>query len=266
MRAVTASTSGTTDYKIVSQFVEDVRSFAGQAVTYSFWAKAGSGTPSIAIGLLQNFGSGGSSLVSTYVNKIAITTSWARYSVSFTVPSVAGKTIGAGSYLGLRFWFSAGSDFNSFTGSLGNQSGTFDIWGVQLEAGSVATPFRRNAPSLQGELAACQRYYYRATSNGSSPIYCSGGAYSSTTTVGSFNLPVAMRVPPTSIDYSAARFFVFANAAGYTGGTFTLNNPGSTTTTVELAYIHGSGVFTNGWAGVFGGNGSGSYVGFSAEL
>ena len=60
-------------------------------------------------------------------------------------------------YLELRFWFDAGSSFNSRTNSLGQQSGTFDIAQVQLEAGSVATPFEIRP--IGTELLMCQRYY-----------------------------------------------------------------------------------------------------------
>jgi hypothetical protein len=142
--------------------IEDVRNLAGQTVTFSYFAKADA-AKSVAIELTQNFGSGGSSSVNTFVAKQAITTSWARYSHTVTVPSIAGKTVGAGSFIDLRFWLSAGSNFNARTDSLGQQSITFDTFGWQLEAGSVATPFKRHAPSLQGELAACQRYFERVT-------------------------------------------------------------------------------------------------------
>jgi hypothetical protein len=129
------------------QRIEDVRTLAGQVATLSFWAKAASPL-TLSSNLFQGFGSGGSSdNVFTSKNN-SITTSWQRFTHTFTVPSVSGKTIGAGSFLS-PYFVSATLNTN------------LDIWGVQLEAGSTATPFRRNANSLQGELAACQRYYQR---------------------------------------------------------------------------------------------------------
>ena len=152
---------------VMEQPIEDVRTFANQTVTLSFWAKANSGTPSIGYDFYQSFGSGGSGTIGGIgAGKVAITTSWQRYSVTINVPSISGKTLGAGNCLILRFWFSSGSDYNSLNGSLGLQSNTFDIWGVQVEQGSTVTPFRRNANSIQGELAACQRYYYRMGGGG----------------------------------------------------------------------------------------------------
>jgi hypothetical protein len=212
MQAVTASTSGTNDYKIVSQYIEDVRTFAGQTTTFSFWAKAASGTPKIAIEAFQSFGSGGSANVFTYGGQVTLSTSWARYSLTIAIPSVSGKTIGAGSFLGMRFWLSAGSDFNSRTGSLGNQNATFQIWGVQLEAGSTATAFQTATGTVQGELAACQRYYSKSYMQGTAVptnTQTTGtevGIAQSAVTSGSIfalvRLPIVMRVAPSVTVYS----------------------------------------------------------------
>jgi hypothetical protein len=131
----------------LTQRIEDVRTFAGQTVTLSFFAKAAT-AGTIAITFDQLFGSGGSSGAGGIGQNASITTSWNRFILTFTIPSIVGKTVGSGSYLDLVF---------NMPALFGNN--TLDIWGVQLEAGNVATPFRRNAPSLQAELAACQRYY-----------------------------------------------------------------------------------------------------------
>jgi hypothetical protein len=144
--------------------VEDVRTFAGQTVTLSFWAKANTGTPFVAATIYQAFGTGGSTGAYNYasVKKLAITTSWARYSFTIPLASLSGKTIGTGSSNEIYIWTSAGPSYDTQTDSMGIQSTTIDIWGVQLEAGAVATPFTTATGTLAGELAACQRYYEKS--------------------------------------------------------------------------------------------------------
>jgi hypothetical protein len=208
-RTVVASGNTAGSGAVLDQKIEDVRRFAGETVTVSFWAKADA-TKSMSIELLQNFGSGGSATVNITPSKVALTTSWARYSYTVAVPSIAGKTIGTNSFFALYLWYDAGSDFNARTGSLGNQSGTFDIWGVQLEADSVATPFKRNAPSIQAELAACQRYL--PTIQTPSGEFASGFAYSTTKALFPIVFPVTPRKQPTGITVSSAGHFTVRSA------------------------------------------------------
>jgi hypothetical protein len=156
-RVVSSGQSATSDLSVFYQKIEDVRTFANSTITVSFWAKAGSGTPKVALEFLQNFGSGGSTFVTTYVSQATLSTSWARYSFTGTVPNINGKTVGSSSYFQPIIWVSGGSTYNSRTGSLGIQNNTFDFWGVQVERGSVATPFEQRP--IGTELALCQRYY-----------------------------------------------------------------------------------------------------------
>jgi hypothetical protein len=205
-RLLTTGQSGASVYSILTQKIEDIRTIADQTVTVSFWAKAASGTPKIAIEFFNYFGSGGSPSASTqtYAGQVTLSTSWARYTVTVTLPSLSGKTLGTdnNSSLNLQLWVSAGTDFNSRTGSLGIQSNTFDIWGVQLEAGSIATPFQTATGTIQGELAACQRYYYRLTPTSVPGRLGVGSVTSSTTAEIMFPFPVTMRTTPTAIEQS----------------------------------------------------------------
>ena len=251
------------------QRIEDVRTFAGQTVTVSFWAQAGTGTPSISVELQQNFGTGGSpsSTVNTLIAspaKQAITTSWVRYSYTISVPSISGKTIGTdnNSSLVLGIYVSAGSNFNARTGSLGIQSNTFNIWGVQVEAGSVATAFQTATGTIQGELAACQRYYARwSNPNNNYPNMGMGSSISTTVNNIIVVFPTEMRVKPTAIDYSAISSG--DNVTGYTGGTFTIGNGYTKNTVVQ--YTHGSAVFTQYRVAFIYADTNG-YLGLSAEL
>ena len=196
-----------------SQKIENVRTLAGQTATLSFWAKAASGTPKIAFEYTQSFGTGGSpsSSVSTVpIGTVTLTTSWARYSINIAIPSLSGKTIGTTdgtSYLEIGFWLSAGSSFASRASSIGIQNNTIGVWGVQLEAGSVATSFTTATGTLSGELAACQRYYYRLTPGITNGLFVAGSGLTTTDIRYALKLPVTMRTIPTALDAAAVGKF-----------------------------------------------------------
>jgi hypothetical protein len=174
------TTSGTSSSDN-GQYIEDVRTFAGQTVTMSVWVKVSTGTHTLTPQLVQRFGSGGSSAGATSGTAFTATTSWQRYSATVTLPSVSGKTIGAGSSL----------QFRLDLGTTGVKQ--FSYWGWQVEAGSVATAFQTATGTLQGELAACQRYYFQDAA----AVLNAQQAVAATTVYGVYYLPVVMRANPT---------------------------------------------------------------------
>jgi hypothetical protein len=196
-RLVTSGQSGVNDYASIEQPIEDVRTFAGQTVTVSFWAKASTGTPNVGLTVSQYFGSGGSSVVYTSPAVQAITSSWVRYSFNVSVPSISGKTITTSSSLSLWLETSVGTSISAAGfAAVGIQNVTIDIWGVQVEAGSTATAFQTATGTIQGELAACQRYFRIVK-------YGILGACVSTTTVQLAIYHASMRTAPT-LSVSAA--------------------------------------------------------------
>jgi hypothetical protein len=173
------TTGGNVTCSVFNYPIEDVRTFAGQTVTISFWMKT-STAKTFTMTIRQDFGSGGSSVVdqtATYTT----TTSWQRFTQTFNLASISGKTIGTNNYLLFQPI--------SYTSQTGNFD--VDIWGVQLEAGAVATPFKRNSPSIAAEFAACQRYYQRY--QGGIGCSLSGIGYSGSQILVGFSLPVTLR-------------------------------------------------------------------------
>jgi hypothetical protein len=231
--------------------VEDVRTLAGQTVTFSFWAKSAT-AQSITNGITQNFGAGGSSDVYVLSSGVAITTSWARYSYTVSMPSISGKTVASNSFLQL-----------SWNGAINN---ALDIWGVQLEAGSVATAFQTATGTIQGELDACRRYFVRYGGNTSTEFFGTGMAYAA----GSVFLYVPhrpfMRTSPVGTFAAGSNFRMFNS---------TMSGAAAATTVAADVYSPtGSTLLITGGSGLTAGNASSiqsslttnATLDFSAEL
>ena len=240
LRHVVSSLAGAGNHCVITQRIEGVETLAGQTATLSFWAKADS-NKNIATELFQYFGTGGSP--SAFISSIGVTThslttSWQKFTTTVAIPSISGKTIGSDGKdcLILHFWFDAGSDFNSRTNSLGQQSGTFDIAQVQLEEGPVATPFERRP--IGTELRLCQRYYYigklgRGLCNGCPTIF--NQSSNNTPVLESFPFPVDMRATPT-ITVSGS-IFITSEQGGYGAGSTLLGGSASSN---QRATVYGT--------------------------
>lgn len=176
------NTGGATQVQIETK-LEDVRLFAGQTATLSLWMKADAAR-TFALEIVQDFGTGGSTVVKTTGSTQTLTTGWVRYTQTFTVPSISGKTIGTGSNLRARI----SPDAATYT---------IDIWGVQLEAGSTATAFKRNAASIQAELAACRRYFQQYDIVAVNRMPGTGMAISTSAGRSLIKFDVVMRTAPT---------------------------------------------------------------------
>lgn len=265
-RIVTASQSAAGDFALLAQALDGVHNLAGKTVTVSFWAKAGSGTPKIAVEWSQVFGTGGSAAVNTYGGQVTLSTSWVRYSVTMSIPSVTSKTLGSTVHYGqLNLWTSAGTTYSSRTGTLGVQNTTIDIWGVQVEDNPIATSYEYRPAAI--ELLLCQRYYYRINSS-------EGGLYTNfvytrqdtaTVAYGVIHLPVKMRRNQT-LENSALSTFLYNEGTGAvqpSGLAIDMANQMSPSISVTYA----TGGRTVGRAGtLYANNTSSAYIALNAEV
>jgi hypothetical protein len=236
----------------IRQKIEDVRTFAGQTFTVSFYAKA-SVAQTVYIRPNQVFGSGGSSDVLLTAQTVSVTTSWARYSATFSGPSISGKTIGTGSNLFIEaFWLSAAAM-------------SVDFWGVQVEYGSKATPFQTaSGGSPQAELAMCQRYYYRNTAAQAYTTFAIGQAETTTVAQVAVPVPTTMRVNPTAVDFSTLTLIQGATGIAVTALAISSNQSSSGYPT--LAATVASGLTVGTTYRLNANNSTSAYVGLSAEL
>jgi hypothetical protein len=224
-----AGNAGASAFTFVSHKIEDVRRLAGKTVTVSFWANA-AGATKLGLNILQDFGSGGSPSGGVWMTAVSftLTGTWTRYSATFALPSIAGKVLGTNNnhLTNLAFWMSSGSSSAAVAGNPGVQSGTINLWGVQLEIGSVATPLDYGG-SPQQQLAECQRFYQTGSFTYGAYSQAGWGAQ-----VG-IMLPVCMRASPTI----ASNFSSAVNVTGQAitaAGASGVTVYGSTTATGQV--------------------------------
>ena len=164
-------------------------------------------------------------------------------------------------------WTSSQKEGVTGTNRLVSTSGaTWQITGVQLEVGSVATPFEHR--SYGDELARCQRYYYRMTSTALYTQFAFCNVQSATVHKPFFHFPVPLRVPPTAVEHSNLGIitaFGFA-VTGLSGLTLDTNLNGTESTTLS-ATLASPGLSSAGATTVLLANNTGTAsISFVAEL
>jgi hypothetical protein len=112
----------------------------------------------------------------------------------------------ANTWAGASYWQPTGA-----TNLIGTLNATWYITGVQLEVGSVATPFERRP--FGTELALCQRYLPAFISSGTASAI-PGSGIGAATTFTSYNIPfmVQARVAPTGVTISSGAHFTLDDA------------------------------------------------------
>ncbi|AWH21861.1 hypothetical protein [Stenotrophomonas sp. ZAC14D2_NAIMI4_6] len=143
----------------VGQRIENASTFAGGKATVSFWARSGVAGKKVGLLIQQVFGSGGSAIVQVDGPLLTLGTAFQKFTATFDVPAVAGKTYGANDNLLLCFFYSDNRP-ELFGGQLINQTGLFELAQVQFESGEKATEF--DFRPLGYELTLCQRYYEKS--------------------------------------------------------------------------------------------------------
>lgn len=140
-----------------------------------------------------------------------VTSTMTRYSVNIAIPSAATT--------GIEVLFTVGAQ----------TSGTWDIDNVQLEVGTVATPFERR--QFGQEVVLCQRYYISLPGQTLFTGYNSGGdGFYST-----INFPVLMRATPSFVSNTTAT--LNANTFAVSSSTSSTVRMGALATAAGLAYV-----------------------------
>jgi len=239
--------------------------FAGKTVTLSFYARKGADysttnswlNPSLwsGTGIDQNPWSGYTNTANIINSNVILTTTWQRYALTATVGSTATELL-------VQFGFSP-------IGTAGTND-YFEITGVQLEIGSSATQFSRNSGNVQAELAACQRYYYRAASESPYGAIGVGKAYNANNLNINVPFPVKMRTTPSVSSGDISSLSAFQFETGATAGTTPTSigiNSGIINSNFGAIEVVKASTFTVGaFYYLMGANNSNAYVGFSAEL
>ena len=200
--------TGTASINFIST-METINSipFAGKTVTMSYYARAGANYSAASNALSAYIATGTGTDQNVYVSytgaatplssAATLTTTWQRFTATGTFASTATEY-----YIAFQWVPTGTAGANDYV----------EVTGVQIDIGSVALPFRTNAPTLQGELTACQRYYYRL--GGAATYETFAQVVWTSTTAGTAFLKTAqtLRTNNPSIEFASLRALVYSTA------------------------------------------------------
>lgn len=242
-----SATTNTGNIQITQSF-ETVNSLplAGKTVTMSFYARAGANFSAASntlttylitgTGTDQNQPNGYTGQATPVASSATLTTTWQRFTFTGTIAATATE-------------IAVNTGYNP-TGTAGAND-YYEITGWQIDIGSVALPFRTNAATIQGELAACQRYLPAITAANLSIL---GYATSTTGTYLNYIFPVTARVAPTGITVSSLSHFIVVNPSFASGAPTALNfysanssgcSLSTSTTAGSPTLVSGQGLYLN---------------------
>lgn len=152
-------------YKIRTHIENGVRIYGGASkkVTVTFWARSSLGSKKVAVQLTQNYGTGGSphaDEIGTH-QVVTLTSSWAKYTLTFDLTDITGKTFGTDlqDHLIVDFFTMWNASILTGSSETFGGSGTIDFAQFHLNEGAAALSF--SPKSFPQELFDCQRYYFK---------------------------------------------------------------------------------------------------------
>ena len=201
---------------------------SASSVTLSFYVKSTT-TGTYKVWIYSEDGNRSSAKAYT----INTANTWERKTLTFSGDTSGTINDDTGKGFDIEFFLAAGTDWTSGTDPDGTWEGhtkanvaagqtvnlassTSNDWaitGVQLEVGSVATPFEHR--SYGEELALCQRYFWLIEAgSGERGSVGNGAAYVSSNFTTRIPCPVEMRAGPTmSVSTSSNDIIIYGNAA-----------------------------------------------------
>ena len=262
---------------------------SAKSITASFYAKSGSQNNGHNYTLqLRKYDSSDNTRIVT--KAFTVTSSWQRFTMTF--PGDTSNDIkNSIDYTGFEFifqlatgpddlvaeqptWTSTYDNWRGVTGNsnfMDNTNNEFYVTGCQLEAGDTATTFEHK--SDQEELLRCYRYYYKmgkldykGTHMSASETYGIGMSDNDNLNIYcQIDFPVPMRVPPSNLDQAgASNYYVRRDTTQTCTGNPSLINGSEFSFRVGFPKSsHGWGTGQMLWCQSAG---SGSYLGFDAEL
>jgi len=219
--------------------------------TLSFYAKS-SDISSVNINVQDRttVAEGGTNHASIVTNQaVSITSSWARYTYTFTLSNA--------SLTGTCLRISIGNTSAS-------QHDELLLTGIQLETGSVATDIEKR--SFGQELALCQRYFLRFKNDASDHgVFCTAVSYGTTDQrSGIFNFPTSMRASPSFSISDVSHFQILG--LGSSISNINIADVGTSVSGCGVR-VHTGDTLTSGQGIICRANNTGSaYFDFDAEL